>query len=302
MNAAAPVTERTVQFEALDGTPLVGTAFVPAEAPHASLLINSGSGIPRRFYARFARHAAARGFAVLTFDYRGIGDSAPPSLRGYQARYRDWGQRDIPGALAWLAEQFEGLPLTVVGHSTGGQQLGLAPNVGEVRAAVFVTVSTGYWRGMPPLYKGLTWALWRAYLPLVSPLYGYAPARKIRRGEDLPAGVAREWGDWCMEPDYMAAYFDETGRHRPHDGEPFGPVYFEEAAFPIRAYYFSDDPISTRANVPPMLGLYERAEIETQWIAPEDLGVRKIGHLGFFRPKIGVALWEDALAWIEKKL
>ena len=199
MQAAAQAREETVSFDALDGTPLAGTVFEP-KAPRASLLVNSGTGIPRRFYARFARHAAARGFAVLTFDYRGIGGSAPASLRGYQARYRDWGQRDIPGAIGWLADRYDGLPLAAVGHSTGGQQLGLAPNVERVRAAVFVAVSTGYWRGMPTLYKWFTFALWRLYLPLAAPLYGYAPARKIRWGENLPAGVAREWGAWCMEP------------------------------------------------------------------------------------------------------
>ncbi|MEM8931402.1 MAG: alpha/beta hydrolase, partial [Acidobacteriota bacterium] len=73
-------------FSARDGHPLVGTLFESDEPPRLALVVNSGTGIPRRFYARFAAHAAARGFVVLTYDYRGIGGSRPNSLRGFEAR------------------------------------------------------------------------------------------------------------------------------------------------------------------------------------------------------------------------
>jgi len=290
-----------VAFTALDGQPLAGTLFEPEGKPHTALLVNSGTGIPQGFYARFARHAAERGLSVLTYDYRGIGGSAPGSLRGFQASYRDWGQRDVPGAIAWLTGRYPDLPLAIVGHSTGGQQLGLAENVSRVRAAVLVAVSTGYWRGMPAPFRWFTLGLFKVYLPIASRFYGYAPARKIRWGENLPAGVAREWGAWCMEPDYLAAFFDQGGRRQPPDGAPFGPVHFDEATFPIRAYGFTDDPIATRANVPPMLGLFERAEVETRWVEPEELGVPEIGHLGFFRSDVGAPLWDDALDWLSER-
>ena len=48
-----------------------------------------------------------------------------------------------------------------------------------------------------------------------------------------------------------------------------------------------------------MLGLYSQAEIETRWVAPDDLGVSEIGHLGFFRSKVGPPLWDDAFDWLE---
>ncbi|MEM8931038.1 MAG: alpha/beta fold hydrolase, partial [Acidobacteriota bacterium] len=225
----------------------------------------------------------------------------PESLRGFEASYRHWGQRDVPAAISWLSERHPDLPLVVVGHSTGGQQLGLADNVARVRAAVFIAVSTGYWGGMPAPFKWFTLGLWKAYLPLATRLYGYAPSRKIRWGENLPAGVAREWGAWCMEPDYLAAFFDEGGRHAPPDGAPFGPVHFDEASCPIRAYGFTDDPIATAANVPPMLGLFERATVETRWVEPAEIGVPEIGHLGFFRSRIGPPLWDEALDWLSEQ-
>ena len=47
-----------------------------------------------------------------------------------------------------------------------------------------------------------------------------------------------------------------------------------------------------------MLGLYTHAEIEMRWVKPEELGVREIGHLGFFRSDVGAALWDEALGWL----
>ena len=286
-----------ITLPALDGQPLAGTLFECAE-PRAVLLINSGTGIPRWFYARLATYACERNWVVLTYDYRGVGGSAPRSLRGYSASFRDWGQQDIAGAIRWLSERYPALKLYVLGHSAGGQQLGLADNVDRVQAALFITVSTGYWRGMPSLYGYFTLSLWKAYFPLTGYLYGYVPAKKLRLGENLPVGVVQEWGAWCLEPNYMAAFFDEGGSKATPNGAPFGPTYFDRAKFPIRAYYFPDDPIATRENAHPMLALYHQASIETQWIHPSDIGVSKIGHLGFFRPRVGLPLWDDALHWL----
>ena len=292
-----------LKFQALDGFELTGTAFESEEEPHSILLINSGTGIPRQFYRRYAQHAAERGFAAMTFDYRGIGGSAPKKLRGFKARYRDWGQQDIPGAIEFLTSKYPELPLYVLGHSTGGQQLGLAPNIDKVKASVFVTVSTGYWRGMPAPYKYMVLALMRAYVPVSTRIYGYAPSGKVGWGENLPTNVMREWVAWCKEYEYMAAYFDKddpngSGWRRSIDGKDFRKTYFDKITFPIRGYYFEDDSISTRANVPPMLKLFDKTEVEERWYKPSDLGKKKIDHLGFFRPKLGGDLWDESLDWL----
>ena len=125
-------TCETVQLECADSTMLIGTLFRPATPPHTALLLTSGTGIPRGFYRRFSAFAAESGFLVLTFDYRGVGDSAPARLKGCGIVYRDWGQQDVPAASACLREQAPELPLGVVGHSTGGQQLALSPAVDDV--------------------------------------------------------------------------------------------------------------------------------------------------------------------------
>ncbi len=129
----------------------------------------------------------------------------------------------------------------------------------------------------------------------------WMPQHLLRWGENLPTGVAREWGAWCLEYKYLAAYFDQSGHRTSPDGTPFGPVYFDQANCPILAYYFTDDPIATEANAAPMLSLFNNATIETTWISPETLELDEIGHLGFFRQKIGAPLWDDTLTWLQLK-
>jgi predicted alpha/beta hydrolase len=37
----------------------------------------------------------ARGYLAATFDYRGIGESAPATLRGFQVDIRDWATQAV---------------------------------------------------------------------------------------------------------------------------------------------------------------------------------------------------------------
>ncbi|MDP3370866.1 MAG: alpha/beta hydrolase, partial [Brevundimonas sp.] len=62
--------------EASDGYPL-SMRLISAEAPTVAVLVSSGTGFPKGFYDRFARHLAARGAVVLTYDFRGIAGSRP---------------------------------------------------------------------------------------------------------------------------------------------------------------------------------------------------------------------------------
>src|SRR5258708_34295879 len=74
-----------LMLPARDGVKLAATLFEPAMPNGMAILLNSGTGIPRRFYGAFAQHLADRGFAVLTYDYRGIGesDAPPPAAVGH---------------------------------------------------------------------------------------------------------------------------------------------------------------------------------------------------------------------------
>src|SRR5690349_25166291 len=72
-----------ITVPATDGYPLAGTLYLPRGTKRHAVLINSAAAVPRKLYRGFAGYLARRGCAVLTYDYRGIGDSRPRTWNGH---------------------------------------------------------------------------------------------------------------------------------------------------------------------------------------------------------------------------
>ena len=92
-----------ITFPAADGYLLGATLYLPRGAKRHAVLINSAAAVPRELYRGFASYLARRGCAVLTYDYRGTGDSRqksltdygqPRSLVGFTASMSDWAALD----------------------------------------------------------------------------------------------------------------------------------------------------------------------------------------------------------------
>ena len=72
-----------ITVPAADGYKLGATLFLPRGTRRRAALISSATAVPRKIYRGFAGYLARRGFAVLTYDYRGIGGSRGVALEGY---------------------------------------------------------------------------------------------------------------------------------------------------------------------------------------------------------------------------
>ena len=103
---------RPVEITTDDGFMLSGTLHGEPGGARAALLIAPAMGVPQRYYADFARWMAAQGRAVLTFDYRGMGESRPAgaSLREVDVDLFDWAA-DTDTVIEALAERAGGLPI-----------------------------------------------------------------------------------------------------------------------------------------------------------------------------------------------
>lgn len=276
-----------LMLSARDGVALAATLFEPAAPNGGAILLNSGTGIPRQFYGAFARHLAQRGFAVLTYDYRGIGGSQAPR----SATMEQWGRVDQASMIDHLARLRPGASLGLIGHSFGGQVLGLADNIADLRAAVLVCSQSGHWRHWPRGRRRLRMlALWWLLIPGLTAATGRFPGSWVGTA-DLPAGVARSWARWGRSPHYVC---DARGRAlRPHN---------DDVAFPIRWMSFADDPIAPSSAVEALRPYYPNAAVERLHLAPADLGAESVGHFGFFRKSMPSAAWDDIAGWFEERL
>ena len=286
---------RDIAIPAADGRPLAATLFAPAHgAPAAAAftVIAGGTGIPRRYYRRFAAWLAERGRPVLTFDYRDIGGSRlggpSGSLAGSAVRMRDWGILDIAGIIAWVARAHPGRPLHWVGHSLGGFATGLAPNNDRIDRQLSIAALSGYWRGMafPERYRVLL--AMGLLAPLVVRVCRYFPG-VLMGGEDLPGPAFLEWRRWCLSPGFL---FDD----------PSLPEAANFARFraPIRFAHVEDDTWATPAAVDAMARRFTASAERSLWrITLARSGVRRIGHHGFFRAEHQATLWPEALQWLD---
>src|SRR6476620_4694738 len=93
-----------ITLPAMDGYPLAATLFLPRGAKRHAVLINSATAVQRKIYRGFAGYLARRGCAVLTYDYRGTGDSRqksltaydqPRSLVGFVSSMSEWAALDV---------------------------------------------------------------------------------------------------------------------------------------------------------------------------------------------------------------
>ena len=275
-------------FPARDGYTLAATVFAPAQAPRGAVLINSATAVPRKIYRGFAAYLAEQGQTVLTYDYRGVGGSRPRSLRGFAVRMRDWAALDVAAAIDHMRGVWPNLPLGVVGHSFGGQALGLAPNNDQVARALFVAAQAGYWRLFHSPEKYRVYAMLRLIGAPIARTLGYVPGR-LGIGEDLPRDVFLEWTGWVMRPRY---FFD--------DATLDALANFPRYRGALRAICLTDDPWATAPAVDLLCSGFTGTTPERIDIRPADAGAAKIGHFGFFRPEHRDTLWRDAAAWLAK--
>jgi predicted alpha/beta hydrolase len=297
--AEAALDDVFIDDIALPGTDrylLGATLFLPRGAKRHAVLINSATAVPRKIYRGFAGYLARRGCAVLTYDYRGTGDSRQKSLVGYnqvkslvgfKASMADWAALDTTAAVAWMRQRYKDLPLTYVGHSFGGQALGLLANNAEVSRALLIAAQAGYWKLMASPERYRVYAMLNFVGTPLTRLLGYAPGW-AGIGQDLPKGVFEQWTSWVMNERYLFG-----------DAKLDALQNFPKYKGAMRALCFSDDPWATRPAVELLCSGFTAAKPEIINVTPADVGAAQIGHLGFFRPEHRDALWRGAAEWLE---
>ena len=287
---AQAVSQRDVTVETPDGRALAGTVFEPAR-PIAVMLVNAATGLTQDFYHPFARNAASHGWAVLTYDMRGCGGSRAGPARDDPATLFERGAIDGPAAARWLCERHRGLPLDVIGHSSGGHFLPLLPNDPKPRKVALLASSDGYWGRHALSVRFKIWAFWNIVGRLDMAMRGHvARGNGVWKGEDLPPGVWRQWRAWGRKRDYFTDFLRGQGlldRYR-------------RFARPIRAWTADDDRLATPDGVRWLLNFHPSAPSEMTMVRAADLGGGRIGHQGLFDASMRDVFWPQVFRWLSR--
>lgn len=283
------LTESGITIDAPDGFSLGATVFDGGDRARPWITISSAVGTPHRFYRRFARYLAQRGYGVVCYDYRGIGASAPPSLRGFRADMEDWGRRDFGAVYRWAERRAGSAGVIAIGHSFGGQILGMPEPVPDLRAAVIVASQHAYWGNWPWPQNLRVAALWWGLIPVTTAVAGYFPSRLIGFGEPLPREAARQWARWGRDPGYLFGRIDADTLAR-----------YAAVDVPMLVWSFADDPIAVESAVARLLEGYPAAEVDWRHRSPAELGLPAVGHHGFFREPSADALWRPTAEWLDR--
>ena len=277
---------RAEVIESKDGAKIAARVHEPGSPDRGSVVIGGAMGVRQDYYAPFAQWLATQGWRVMTFDYRGSGDSAPKSLRGFKADLFDWA-RDYETVVDHAHAALPERPLFLLGHSLGAQLPGLFGNQHKISGMLSVAAGSGYWRENAPQLKRIVPYFWFVLVPIATRLFGYFPGKKLRKVGDLPAGVIMQWRKWCLSPRYSVSAEGETVRRQ-----------YANARFPVHALSITDDELMTLRGTHSLVDLYENSPSAVERVSPADMGVRRLGHFGPFRSEHESRMWPRLAQWL----
>ena len=253
-----------------------------------AVVINPATAVLARYYHPYARFLAGHGFTVLTYDYRGIGQSRPATLRGCHVRWADWGEQDFAAALYYLHAHAPDGPRLVAGHSIGGFLPGFARNAPLIDRMLTIGAQYAYWRDYAPARRLRLLFKWHIVMPLLTALCGYFPGKALGWLEDLPAGVANDWS------------FRRARMELSHPVQDRADILkrFADVTAEILAIGVTDDEIATPKAIRRALAYYGNANFVEAALSPADIGVDRLGHFSLFHKRHAAGFWLDSLIWL----
>ncbi|MEL6733289.1 MAG: alpha/beta fold hydrolase [Bacteroidota bacterium] len=283
--------ESELSIECEDGFKLAGTIFIPTEKIKSAIMIAPATGIKRQFYKRFAKYLSDKGFVVLTFDNRGIGESKGESINSSNPSLTNWGILDMTAALECLKNQFPNVEYHLIGHSAGGQLVGLMKNAKSLKSMFNFGSSSGslQYSKFPFRLKSSFWL--NFYIPISNLIFGHTKSQWVGMGEPLPKEVGKEWTRWCNGKGYVNV--DLNTKIEEH--------LYDELEFNSMWVHAEDDEIANYENVKDMIRVYSKIKSKIITISPKEYGFKDLGHMKFFSSKRS-QLWSLATNWLNKEI
>ena len=271
-----------------DQFPISVKIFEPKIPNRKLLVINSATGVKQQVYFSFAKYLAAHGFSVITYDYRGIGESKPRKMKGFEASMRIWGTRDFKTITGFIKENYPDYTKFCLGHSVGALILGMNEDSVIFKKFIFVATQDAYighlsWRVAVTAALGFGIAV-----PVTVILKGYFPAHRFGLGESLPKGSAYDWRTLILNKKSTGRLYEKIEKDHSKD--------LNQEAFIIHA---EDDSWVTMKGMESLMNnSYPNMKKNYREIKVSESPEKKVGHINFFRSYNRV-LWKIILDKIQ---
>jgi len=281
---------KKIDITTQDGFNLKGCVF-QSKHSKAGIIINSATAVNKAYYKGFSEYLCEQGYTVITYDYRGIGESSTTNNENNpdQLSMRAWGEQDFESVIQWAFKTYPNLQWHCIGHSVGGQLVGLAPSNTKLTSTYCVSAQNGYWKHWGVLKRPKLLLTWYGLIPFFSETIGRVPGFLLG-GNSLPSPIALEWARWCRHPDYITDSNGKPIRKR-----------FEQYCSKICFVVIKDDfDFAPEKSVKALQAFFVSADHEFQTIDPKALGLKKVGHFGFFKRHNKTTLWPKTLEWLDQ--
>ncbi|HEY9029924.1 MAG TPA: alpha/beta fold hydrolase [Kangiella sp.] len=267
----------------------------PAESQNSVnrlIIIGSAFGVPQQYYKHVAHYFATQGVTCLTFDYRGIGQSKQGTMPAKDMLMEHWGQLDLEGVIQYVEKHYQPEELYYLGHSAGGQILGLAPSSHLFSKVILAATGVGAWRAWHGIQRYLLAAMWYFAMPgMMLFQRGDFFHSKMLGPIPVPKHAVKQWVEWAKSEDYLftpAHALDLSG--------------YKKITAEIFALTISDDWYAPQSSRDALLAHYKNSHRETQYVMPSDIGLKKIGHFGAFRKKQEIiqGIWQPMVNFLNQ--
>jgi len=247
------------------------------------LIIASATGVKQAFYQKFSEYVASNDITVITFDYHGIGGSLKKPIKKIKTNAADWGSNDLESIIKYVILNYPKSKRIVLGHSIGGQLVGLAKSAKKLDKVVLVAAQSGYWKYWKGVEKLKMWFNWYILFPILLNTFGFLNSKRISGMENLPKNVANQWRKWGMDSEYI--FSDKS----------IIESYYDKLKMDMTAFSIDDDDFAPKEAVSWMTEKYCNANMKSIHLKPTDFQVNKIGHFGIFKNKFKNSIWIELL-------
>ncbi len=255
-----------------DNFPITAHIFYPEKSNGQLLLINSATGVRQQVYFSFAKSFSAKGFTVITYDYRGIGLSKPEKLKGFRASMRTWGAEDYKMMTDYIKIHFNGYKKYGLGHSVGALIIGMNKDSEIFDKFIFVGTQNAFVGNLKLKTKIEAYLGFGLVQPLITSWLGYFPAHWFGLGESLPKNCAYDWRTLILNKKSTGRLLEKTDDYSKN---------LTQEVFVIRA---EDDAWLSEKGVRSLLNdTYPNLKPKYRLISTFESEKGEIGHINFFR-------------------